>query len=174
MAFGRLSDPPKSAGGGKEVNAKKVLIAVAAAMGLLFGAGVAYANSSSGDDEEADGSYKGSIAAPDQSGTPLQEMAKIDQAAAEQAALEAVPGRVLETELEADDDNRYVIFYDVEVAGDDGKTYDLEVDAGNGEILNQGLEEDVDEADGPADTEDADGAGGTDDADEPGETEDAD
>jgi uncharacterized membrane protein YkoI len=155
------------------VNAKKALIAVAATMGLLVGAGVAYANSSSGEDEEADGSYKGSIAAPDQSGASLQELANIDQAAAEKAALEVVPGTVLETELEADDDNRYVV-YDVEVAGDDGKTYDLEVDAGNGEILNQGLEEDVDEADGSADTEDADGAGGTDDADESGETEDAD
>jgi uncharacterized membrane protein YkoI len=155
------------------VNAKKALIAVAAAMGLLVGAGVAYANSSSGEDEEADGSYKGSIAAPDQSGASLQELANIDQAAAEKAALEVVPGTVLETELEADDDNRYVV-YDVEVAGDDGKIYDLEVDAGNGEILNQGLEEDVDEADGSADTEDADGAGGTDDADESGETEDAD
>ena len=156
------------------MNVKKALIAVVATMGLLFGTGVAYANSSSfGEDEEADGSYKGSIAAPDQSGASLQELANIDQAAAEKAALEVVPGTVLETELEADDDNRYVV-YDVEVAGDDGKTYDLEVDAGNGEILNQGLEEDVDEADGSADTEDADGAGGTDDADESGETEDAD
>jgi uncharacterized membrane protein YkoI len=159
--FGRLSDPPQSGGGGKEVNAQKALIAVAAAMGLLFSAGVAYANSSFGEDEEADGSYKGSIAAPDQNEASLRELANIDQAAAEKAALEVVPGTVLETELEADG---YVV-YDVEVAGDDGKAHDLEVDAGNGEILDQGLEEDVDEADGPADAEDAD---------EPGETEDAD
>ena len=144
------------------MDAKKALIAVVATMGLLFGTGVAYANSSSfGEDEEADGSYKGSIAAPDQSGASLQELANIDQAAAEKAALEAVPGTVLETELEADG---YVV-YDVEVAGDDGKTHDLEVDAGNGEILDQGLEEDVDEADGPADTEDADESGETEDAD---------
>jgi Peptidase propeptide and YPEB domain len=142
------------------VNAKKALIAVAATMGLLFGAGVAYANSSPGD-EEGDGSYKGSIAAPDQSGASLRELANIDQAAAEKAALEAVPGRVLETELEAEG---YVV-YDVEVAGEDGKTHDLEVDAGNGEILDQGLEEDVDEADGPTDTEDADESGETEDAD---------
>jgi hypothetical protein len=146
------------------VNAKKALIAVAATMGLLFGASVAYANSSFGEDEQEGGSYKGSIAAPDQSGASLQELANIDQAAAEKAALEVVPGTVLETELEADNGNRYAV-YDVEVAGDDGKTHDLKVDARNGEILDQGLEGDVDEADGPADTEDAD---------EPGETEDAD
>src|SRR3712207_8462675 len=41
-------------------------------------------------------SYKGSIAAPDQSGASLQELANIDQAAAEQAALKAVPGTIHE------------------------------------------------------------------------------
>ncbi len=153
---------------------KKVLLAAAVAMVVLVGAGVAYGANNSSQETDVDESYKGSVSVAGKNESSLHKLADIDEAAAEQAALEAVPGRVLETELEADDDNRYVIFYDVEVAGDDGKTYDLEVDAGNGEILNQGLEEDVDEADGSADTEDADGAGGTDDADEPGETEDAD
>jgi uncharacterized membrane protein YkoI len=158
MAFGELSDPPQSGGGGQEVNAKKVLIAMAAAMGLLVGAGVAYAQTSDGDD-----AYKGSVSAPDQSGASLQESVKIDQAAAEEAALEAVPGTVHEAELETSD-NGYVV-YDVEIAGDDGKNHEVKVDAGNGEILDQGLEEDLDDADGSADTQDAD---------EPGETEDAD
>jgi uncharacterized membrane protein YkoI len=161
MAFGKLSDPPQSGGGGKEVNAKKVLIAVAAAIVLLVGAGVAYAQTSAGGD--GDDSYKGSVSAPDQSGASLQESVKIDQAAAEEAALEAVPGTVHEIELETSD-NGYVV-YDVEVAGDDGKNHEVKVDAGNGEILDQGLEEDLDDADGSADTQDAD---------EPGETEDAD
>jgi hypothetical protein len=67
-----------------------------------------------------------------------QELANIDQAAAEQTALEAVPGTVHETELEADDDGQVV--YDVEVAGEDGKNHDFKVDAGNGEVLYQGLE----------------------------------
>jgi hypothetical protein len=64
-------------------------------------------------------------------------LARIDRTAAEQAALKAVPGTVLETELEADD-NGYVV-YDVEVAGNDGKSHDVKGDAGNGEILDQGL-----------------------------------
>lgn len=166
MAFGKVSDPPQSSGEGKGVNAKKVLIAVAAAMVLLVGAGVAYAANSSPGDQEVNASYKkDGIAAPDRNGSSLQELAKIDRAAAELAALEAVPGTVLETELEADDDNAYVV-YDVEVAGDDGKTHDVKVDAGTGEVLHQELEEDVDEADRAADSED--------DTDDSGDIEDAD
>lgn len=153
------------------MKAKRVLLAVAAATVLLVGASVAYANDRSGD-EEGDGSYRGSIDAPGQNGPSLQQLARIDRTAAEQAALKAVPGTVLETELEADD-NGYVV-YDVEVAGNDGKSHDVKVDAGNGEILDQGLEEDVDEADGAAETEDADEPGDSEDADEPSEIEDTD
>jgi uncharacterized membrane protein YkoI len=168
MALGRSSDPPQGGGGGKEVNAKKALIAVAAVMGLLVGAGVAYAANGSPGDEAEDASYKGSIAASDLNEPSPQELAKIDQAAAEKAALDAVPGTVLETELEADG---YVV-YDVEVAGDDGKTHDLRVDAGNGEILHQGLEEQAAEADGPGDAEDADESVDTEDSDdEPGDSD---
>lgn len=151
------------------MNTKKVLIAVAAAMVVLVSAGVAYAaNSASetttGGDNEDD-SYKGSVSAPDQSGSSLQELAKIDQAAAERAALKAVPGTVHETELETSD-NGYVV-YDIEVAGDDGKSHEVKVDAGNGEILHQDLEEQDDEsdADETEDTEDGDGPGETEDSD---------
>src|SRR3712207_4282648 len=123
-------------------------------MGLLFGTGVAYANSSSfGEDEEADGSYKGSIAAPDQSGASLQELANIDQAAAEKAALGAVPGTIHETELETSD-NGYVV-YDIELAGKDGKSHEIKVDAGNGEILHHDLEDEADESDA-GESEDSD------------------
>ena len=75
----------------------------------------------------------------------MQELAKTDQAAAEQAALEAVPGTVHETELETSD-NGYVV-YDIEIAGEDGKNHEVKVDAGNGEILHQDLEDEVDESD---------------------------
>jgi Bacterial Ig-like domain len=62
------------------VDTRRVLIAVAAALVLLVSAGVAYAANSasettSGRDEED--SYKGSVSAPDQSGTSLQDAAKI-------------------------------------------------------------------------------------------------
>src|SRR3712207_4991413 len=97
--------------GGGQVDTRKVLIAVAAALVLLVSAGVAYAaNSASetttGRDEED--SYKGSVSAPDQSGTSLQDAAKIDQTAAEQAALKAVPGTVHEAELETRSEERRV------------------------------------------------------------------
>ena len=47
------------------MKAKRVLLAVAAAMVLLVGASVAYANNRS-EDEEEDGSYRDSIDAPGQ------------------------------------------------------------------------------------------------------------
>jgi uncharacterized membrane protein YkoI len=184
--FSGLSDiPPSNTNtdrrGREKVSAKKMLLGAIAVMALLVGAGVAYANSTqdaTAGDQEGDGSYKGSIAVPDQSGPSLQELAKIDQSTAEQAALEAVPGTVKQTDLE--NENGYVV-YDVEVAGNDGKTHDVKVDAGNGDILHQ----QVDGPDGPGDTEDADGSGDTEDAngqgdvdepgdsDGPGDTEDA-
>jgi uncharacterized membrane protein YkoI len=139
------------------VNVKKVLITMVAIMVLLVGAGVAYANSSSSEtttgDDEGDDSYKGSVSAPAHNEASLQKLAKIDQAAAEQAALKAVPGTVHETELETSD-NGYVI-YDIEVAGDDGKSHEVKVDAGNGEILHQDLEDESDESDA-GESEDSD------------------
>ena len=127
---------------------KKVLITMVAIMVLLVGVGVAYANSSSSEtttgDDEGDDSYKGSVSAPAHNEASLQKLAKIDQAAAEQAALKAVPGTVHETELETSD-NGYVV-YDIEVAGDDGKSHEVKVDAGNGEILHQDLEDEADES----------------------------
>ncbi len=139
------------------MNVKKVLITMVAIMVLLVGAGVAYANSSSSEtttgDDEGDDSYKGSISAPAHNEASLQKLAKIDQAAGEQAALKAVPGTVHETELETSD-NSYVV-YDIEVAGDDGKSHEVKVDAGNGEILHQDLEDEADESDA-GETEDSD------------------
>jgi uncharacterized membrane protein YkoI len=139
------------------VNVKKVLITMVAIMVLLVGAGVAYAKSSSSEtttgDDEGDGSYKGSISAPAHNEASLQKLARIDQAAAEQAALKAVPGTVHETELETSD-NSYVV-YDIEVAGDDGKSHEVKVDAGNGEILHQDLEDEADESDA-GESEDSD------------------
>jgi uncharacterized membrane protein YkoI len=136
---------------------RKVLIAIAAAMVLLVGAGVAYAANSSAEantgGDDGDDAYKGSVSAPDQSGTSLQDAAKVDQAAAEQAALKAVPGTLHETELETSD-NGYVV-YDIEIAGDDGNNHEVKVDAGNGEILQQDLEDETDESDA-GETDDSD------------------
>jgi uncharacterized membrane protein YkoI len=148
----------------RKVNVKKVLLAASVALVVLVGAGVAYASSNSVSEKDADESYKGSVSVAGENESSLQELAKIDQAAAQQAALEAAPGKVHETELEASD-NGYLV-YDIEIAGKDGKEHEVTVDAGNGKILHQELDDESDEPDGPDDTEAAD--------DGPDDTEDAD
>jgi uncharacterized membrane protein YkoI len=148
-------------------------------MVVLVGAGVAYAaNNGSSEmtirDDEADDSYKGSVSVAGKNESSLHKLANIDQAAAEQVALKAVPGTVHETELETSD-NGYVV-YDIEIAGDDGKGHEVMVDAGNGKVLHQDLEEEAYESEGRGDTEAADdGSAVTEDAgDGAGDTEDAD
>jgi uncharacterized membrane protein YkoI len=128
-------------------------------MVVLVGAGVAYAaNNGSSEttirDDEADDSYKGSVSVAGKNESSLHKLANIDQAAAEQVALKAVPGTVHETELETSD-NGYVV-YDIEIAGDDGKDHEVTVDAGNGKVLQQDLEEEAEESDGRGHTEAAD------------------
>jgi uncharacterized membrane protein YkoI len=68
-----------------------------------------------------------------------QEQPKIDQAAAEEAALSAVPGEVKETELEREGG---AAAYEVEVAGKDGRLHEVAVDAGDGRVLGPETEED--------------------------------
>ena len=64
---------------------------------------------------------------------------KVDRAAAEKAALEAVPGEVRETELEREGG---VTIYEVEVAGKDGKLHEVTVSANDGKVLGQETEGD--------------------------------
>jgi uncharacterized membrane protein YkoI len=128
-------------------------------MVVLVGAGVAYAaNNGSSEttirDDEADDSYKGSVSVAGKNESSLHKLVNIDQAAAEQVALKAVPGTVHETELETSD-NGYVV-YDIEIAGDDGNGHEVTVDAGNGKVLQQDLEVEADESDGRGHTEAAD------------------
>ena len=158
---------------------KKVLLALAVATVVLVGAGVAYAanNGSSertmGDDDK-DESYKGSLSVAGRNEPSVHKLANIDQAAAERGALKAVPGTVHETELETSD-NGYAV-YDIEIAGEDGKGHEVKVDAGNGKVLHQDLEEQADDSDGRGDTETADdGSDDTEGADDgSSDTEDAD
>jgi uncharacterized membrane protein YkoI len=146
------------------VYVKKVLLAVAVAMVVLVGAGVAYGANNSSSETDEDESYKGSVSVAGKNESSLPKLAKIDEAAAEQVALKAVPGTVHETELETSD-NGYLV-YEIEIAGEDGKGHEVTVDAGNGKVLYQHLEEAADEPDGRGDTEAADdGAGDTKDAD---------
>jgi lipopolysaccharide export LptBFGC system permease protein LptF len=92
---------------------KKLVIGVVAVTVLALGGGVAIA-------------------------AQQQEDPKIDRAAAEEAALGAVPGEVKETELESEGGSAV---YEVEVIGKDGKLQEVAVDASNGKVLGQETEE---------------------------------
>lgn len=144
------------------MDTKKLLVGAAAATALAVGGGAALAagpDTTAQQDgtkqEEQEPSYTGSIKAPEKQGDneaedqeneatenqretaeghKLQGLAKVDQTSAERAALEAVQGTVKETDLESE--NGFVV-YGVEVSGNDGKTHDVKVDAGTGEILHQ-------------------------------------
>ena len=153
---------------------KKVLVAVTVALVVLVGAGVAYAANNNSSEEDADESYKGSVSVAGKNESSAQKLAKIDEAAAEQAALDAAPGTVHETELETSD-NGYLV-YDIEIAGKDGKEHEVTVDAGDGKVLHQELDDEADEPDGRGDTEAADnGPDDKDDADDgSGDKEDTD
>lgn len=133
---------------------KKVLVAVSVALVVLVGAGVAFAANNNSSDEDADESYKGSVSVAGKNESSAQKLAKIDEAAAEQAALDAAPGTVHETELETSDSGYLV--YDIEIAGKDGKGHEVTVDAGDGKVLHQELDDEADESDGRGDTEAAD------------------
>jgi hypothetical protein len=85
------------------VNANKVIIGAAVALMLLVGAGVAYANGSSGDGSE-------------QSTGPGMDQAK-------SVALEQVNGRVTATEFQDEEG-----YYEVEVTKPDGSQVDVHLD----------------------------------------------
>jgi uncharacterized membrane protein YkoI len=136
---------------GDVMDRKKLLIGAVIAILTLGAGGVAIATQQG----EQEGNIKGgSIAAPagsaeeneaaenggadddgaenEAEGKNLGGLAKIDRAAAEKAALDAVPGEVREVELESE--SGFVV-YEVEVAGNDGTVHEVIVDAGNGEVL---------------------------------------
>lgn len=148
--------------GEKKMTMKKIIAGAAAATVLTVGAGAALAaqqpqettGAPAAQQQEQEPSFNGSVAAPAETeandatetsqsdaaeAKQLESLAKIDQAAAEKAALDAVPGEVQQTEL--DNENGSVV-YSVEILGQDGKFQEVVVDAGDGKILAQQAEED--------------------------------
>lgn len=69
----------------------------------------------------------------------LAKVAKVDEAQAKSAALSKVPGTVQKAEL--GDENGNVV-WEVEVKGDDGKTHEVKVDAGNATVLSAQVDND--------------------------------
>lgn len=122
-------------------------------------------------EDSGDPGYVGSVPAPagnrqdgqetaadeSQEQAGLQSLATVTPSEAEQAALAAVPGTVVQTEL--DDENGFVV-YSVEVKGGDGTVTDVKVDGGNGMVLDQQVGGDgasaggIDQPEGPNDTRD--------------------
>lgn len=149
--------------GEKKMTMKKIIAGAAAATVLTIGAGAAMAaqqppqettGTQAAQQQEQEPSVNGSVAAPAETeandatetsqsdaaeAKQLESLAKIDQAAAEKAALDAVPGEVQQTEL--DNENGSVV-YSVEILGQDGKLQEVVVDAGDGKVLAQAAEED--------------------------------
>lgn len=136
------------------MNNKKLIASAAAAAILTVGAGGTAIAAQQGTTqatggqqqsqqaEEQDPNIKGTITAPAEQGEQdeaaeskqLEGLAKIDQKAAEEAALAAVPGTVKNVQLE--NENGFVV-YGVEVQASDGTITDVKVDAGDGTILAQ-------------------------------------
>lgn len=124
------------------------ILIVLALVGVIALAGVTVAFAAGGDnDGDGDGGgeqgVKGSVAAPAENGQEgshdeaaearqLQGLAKIDRGEAEKAALREVPGKAENAKL--GEENGYVV-YEVEVAGNDGQDHHVDVDAGDGKVL---------------------------------------
>jgi uncharacterized membrane protein YkoI len=137
------------------VNRKRLIIGAAVAVLALGGGGAALAIQQTQEEEQ---DIKGTVVAPAGSDEVevvgnetseseaaeteetrgLAELTRIDRAAAEEAALGAVPGEVREVELE--NENGFVV-YEVEVAGQDDTLYEVILDTGNGEVLSLEVEE---------------------------------
>ncbi len=137
------------------MNNKKLIAGAAAAAILTVGAGGTAIAASQGAllGQENEPVVTGSVAAPAETETndanegsgndaaetsKLQGLAKIDSAAAEQAALNAVPGKVQKTEL--DNENGSVV-YSVQIMVKDGTLQEVKVDAGNAQVLSQAPDE---------------------------------
>jgi len=145
---------------------------LAAAAALTLGIGGVAAAQSSGDDksesgaQEQDPSYQSSVTAPETEGQSeadeakaLEGVAKISPDEAKAAAVGAVPGSVVQVELDNENGN---VVYSVEIDTGNGVT-DVKVDAGNGSVLTQETGEDEanepDEAEGPEEADPAEAGG---------------
>lgn len=124
----------------------KVLAGGALAAVLTVGTLTSGAASASAGSDDVTG---GSVQAPqqefesdDRENRELRELAEITIPGAAEAAREAHPGQVTKVEIEAEEG---FVVYEVEVAGDDGAYYEMKVDAGNGDILESGIEDESDD-----------------------------
>lgn len=174
---------------------KRLLFTGAAAIGVAAGAAGIAGAATGGQadpaqappaeaDESQDPSYTSSVTAPEgdesqseaDEATALEGLATITADQARDAALATVPGTAAEVELDNENGN---VVWSVEVTMADGMETEVKVDAGNGDVLAQDVDDDsesgeseADEADeGPEENEEneADEGPEQNDADEPAE-----
>lgn len=108
--------------------------------------------------EEQDPALNGSITAPEdeslseaEENAGLSDLATISAAEAEQAAADAVGGTAGTTQLENENGS---VVYEVDVTDASGGVTEVKVDAGNGAVLDQEMDNEADEAnEGPEDNE---------------------
>jgi uncharacterized membrane protein YkoI len=103
------------------------------ALGLLALAAFTTFSFAAEKEKEEKSSAVGSIRPEGKPGpAALAALAKIPLATALKAALAAVPGSVIKAELEVEDGN---LQYSFEIVGADKKVTEVEIDAGNGKVL---------------------------------------
>ncbi len=101
--------------------------------------------------------HTGSIQTKNDDEAGFAGMAKISLDSAINAALQAVPGKVLKAELE--NENGYLV-YGVEIAKADRQIADVKVDAGSGKVLKIEADQKDKEEQGGEDSDNGHGEGG--------------
>lgn len=82
----------------------------------------------------------------------LAKKAKITKEQAQATALQRVPGKVVETEIEME---KGKLMWSFDIKADDGKIYDIEIDANTGEILKAVVDDEEDSNDDGSDNANA-------------------
>ena len=127
-----------------------IFVVLAMVFGLFFIAG---AQSAAAQEKPVPDVKEKKAECDDEDGDDDEDLTEADRASvkisirdAKLIALGRVPGKIMDAELEKE---RGRLQYAFDILGDDGKTYDVEIDAITGEIL-QAEPEDDDDDDGPA------------------------
>ena len=114
-------------------NIRPLLVASLFALTIPFAAFSFAAEKHEGEKEEKKSAVVGSIRPAGKiKSADLPGLAKISFEAALRTALAAVPGSVIKAELEVEDGN---LMYSFEIVGADKKIKEVEIDAGNGKVL---------------------------------------
>ncbi len=105
---------------------------------VFLGATLAWTGPLFAEREQKEPEIRGSISVGKAKERDYPQLAKITQEQASRIALERHPGQLLKTELENEDGT---LVYNVEVVAPDKKMSEIKVDAGNGRVLAQRIDD---------------------------------